>query len=122
MISIYRALTEFGIALILDTNCFLVLVEQDSDDLLFAHDVQVGIVAALELVVHVAMCCILPTPVGAGREEKKGVSKASQTPILVVSSDLSPNVFKPPLCGIVRVEVLQVFELAVAHLVRRVDE
>jgi hypothetical protein len=71
LISIYRALTEFGIALILHTNGLLVVVEQDSDDLLLAHDVQVGIIAALELVVYVAVRGVLPTPVGTAQEKKK---------------------------------------------------
>jgi hypothetical protein len=39
--------------------------------LLLAHDVQVGIIAALELVVYVAVRGVLPTPVGTAQEKKK---------------------------------------------------
>jgi hypothetical protein len=59
LVSVHRALTEFGIALILDTDGLFVIVEQNSDDLLLAHNVQVGIVATLELVVHIAMGGVL---------------------------------------------------------------
>lgn len=87
-----KALTEFGVALILNTNGLLVLVEQDSDDLLLAYNMQVGVVAALELVVYISVSSILSPSVRA-------------------------NILQPSFGGIVRVKVLQVFELAVAHLV-----
>ena len=91
-ISILWALTEFGIALILDANGFFVVVKQDSDDLLLAHYMQVGVVAALKLVVYISMSSILTPAIGT-------------------------DVHQPSFSGVVSVEVLQVLELAVAHLV-----
>jgi len=76
-----QALTKFGIALELNANGLFVVVKQDSDDLLLAHDVQVGVVAALDLVVHISVSSILTPPVRA-------------------------DVLQPPFGGIVRVEVL----------------
>jgi hypothetical protein len=95
--NLFRPLTEFRIALELNTNSLLVVIEQNSDNLLLAHNVQVGVVAALELVVHISVSGILSPSVG-------------------------PDVLQPPLSGVVRIEVLQVLELTVAHVVRRVDE
>ena len=60
-----KALTKFGVALILNTNGLLVLVEQDSDDLLLAYNMQVGVIAALELVVHISVSSILSPSVRA---------------------------------------------------------
>jgi phage baseplate assembly protein W len=97
LLDLQRSLTELGVTLILNANGLLVVVEQNSDNLLLAHNVQVGVVATLELVVHISVSSILASAVGT-------------------------NVLQPSFGGVVGVEVLQVFELAVAHLVRRVDE
>ena len=78
--------------MILNTNGLLVVVEQNSDDLLLAHNVQVGVVATLKLVVNVSVSSILTPAVGT-------------------------NVLQPSFGGVVRVEVLQVLEFAVAHLI-----
>lgn len=95
--ALHRALTEFRVALVLNTNSFLILIKQNPNNLLLAHDMQIRILATLDLIVHISMSSILTPPVG-------------------------PDVLQPPFSGIVRIEILQIFELAVAHLVRRVDE
>jgi len=87
-----KALTELGVALILNTNGLFVVVKQNSDDLLLAYDMQVWVVAALELVVYISVSGILSPSVRA-------------------------NILQPSFGGIVRVKVLQVLELAVAHFV-----
>lgn len=87
-----QARTKFGVALILNTNGLLVVVKQDSHDLLLAYNMQVGVVAALELVVYISVSSIL-------------------------SPSVRSDVLQPSFGGIVRVKVLQVLELAVAHLV-----
>lgn len=89
---LHWALTEFGIALVLNANGLLVVVEQDSDDLLLAHNVQIGVIATLELVVNISVSSILTPAIGT-------------------------DVLQPSFSGVVSVEVLQVLELAVAHLV-----
>jgi hypothetical protein len=76
-----KALTEFGIALVLNSNGLLVIVEQDSDDLLLAYNMQVGVIAALELVVYISVSSILSPSVRA-------------------------DILQPSFGGIVRVKVL----------------
>lgn len=97
IVDLFRELTKLGVALILNAHGLLVIVKQNPDDLLLTHNVQVGVVTALELVVHISVSSILPPPVWA-------------------------DVLQPSLGGVVRVEVLQVLQLAIAHLVSRVDE
>ena len=75
------ALTEFGVALILNTNGLLVVVKQDSYNLLLAYDMQVRVVAALELIVNISVSSILSPSIWA-------------------------DILQPSFGGIVRVKVL----------------
>lgn len=76
-----KALTEFGVALILNTNGLLVVVKQDSDNLLLAYNMQVRVIAALELTVDISVSSILSPSVWA-------------------------DILQPSFGGIVRVKVL----------------
>lgn len=75
------ALTEFGVALILNTNGLLVVVKQDSYNLLLAYNMQVRVVAALELIVNISVSSILSPSIWA-------------------------DILQPSFGGIVRVKVL----------------
>lgn len=88
---------ELGVALIFDADGSLVVVEQYSNDLLLAQDVQLGIVPAPQLRVKVPVRRILTPAVG-------------------------PNILQPTFCSIVGVKILQVFQLMISELVSRLDE
>jgi hypothetical protein len=75
------ALTEFGVALILNTNGLLVVVKQDSYNLLLAYNMQVRVVAALELIVNISVSSILSPSIWA-------------------------DILQPSFGGIIRVKVL----------------
>lgn len=90
-------LVVLGVRLVLDAHGALGVIEQDADGLVLHQHVEVGIVAALELGVDVAMSGVLAATVG-------------------------PDVAEPALDAVVGIEVLQVLEFRIADCGGGVDE